>query len=117
MSKKKHDGNDGMLRAACQELYADLLRRAETDSDGTKVVDVSAGVWDQFKRALTPPHRTSRIEPEHLRALELGAEALRRTASRARTRGDTHTSLQWAEHAVVLRDLLAILTTNSEGTI
>lgn len=44
--------HSAVLWEAAQAMHDDLLMRAETDSKGTKVVNVSYSVWKRFKTAL-----------------------------------------------------------------
>lgn len=50
ISKRMHSCDK--LVDACIELKDDLLMRAIEDNDGCKVVNVSTGRWEEFKRAL-----------------------------------------------------------------
>jgi hypothetical protein len=52
------------LLQVCEKLRDDLLMRAEIDSDGTRVVNVSATIWSMFNEVMDNTNTIQQLHNE-----------------------------------------------------
>lgn len=52
LENKKLQAESGRLLKACDSIQDDLLMRGDSDDDGTRAVNVSSSIWNEFCDAL-----------------------------------------------------------------